>query len=399
VALRAWPHLARPKSTDARDTGAQWTVPHRDPARPDCVHLAVGRRGSLEGRPLDGVVLDDLYQSVADASSPANQRQVEDLLTTSVLGRVSSRGGFILDVGTRRGKRDTKGFWLRKADELRAAGLQVQIERWSYPLRGDEPWRYEGGYITPTWDAQTEQATRILMGASMARILLDCEDVDAVGDLFDLDLHLSHVYEIAPSRMAQLCGTTYLSIDTAETAGGGDWTVIQRWGRRNGLHHLLGQRRGQWDTLGVVREINAAIGEWKPQAAYIEATSAGKTALAVLGRAVQGCALVPVEASGSGSKLDRIRGILPLCALGQVLFPSPSCGEDVTWCYGLDAAGLDLRTRLAALRADRPDMRGEVDDEADAMQIYLRHAAAAPASAYPSRGQVTDMISRLRGGR
>jgi hypothetical protein len=394
----AWPHLERPIPLASKvDEAGHWNVPHKDPDRAPVEFIATGRGGGFEGLMLGMVVIDDLYKSLSDAASLANNAAVEDLLTTSVIGRVATRGGLIVDIGTRRGARDTKGFWLRKAAELSAAGLPPMVERWSYPLRGSETWRYgPEGYLTPDWYPDKERATRLAMGLGAARVLLDGEDIDTVGDVFDFDGHLAHYYDGEPSEVAALCSSTALSIDTAETEGGGDWTVIFWLGEFRGDVVVLGAWRGQWGTLGVVEQINTAIEVTGAAVAYIENASSGKTAVAILSSVVK-CTIVPVNVSGHGSKLARIRATLPIFALGKVRWPRATCREDVSWCYRLDAASRDVRARLAAIRGDREDLAGQVDDEADALTIYLRQRVHAAPSKEPRPSQVRNLLTAIRG--
>lgn len=398
----AWPHLAQPvPPEELMNEAGHWNVPNKHPGRAAVEFIATGRSGGIEGATLPVVVVDDLYKSIADAASLANNAAVADLLASSAVGRVAADGGVIIDIGTRRGKRDTKGYWLGKAAELEAAGLEPVIERWSYPLRGTEPWRYgEHGYLTESWYPDKEKATRIAMGPTLARILLDGEDVDAVGDLYDLDVHLSHFYDVEPSQMAKLCrmnGSTYLSVDTAETEGGGDWTSVGWIGEHEGAAHLLRAWRFQLGTMGVVAAINDIIEETGVGVAHIEYTSAGKAAVDFLAPLLR-CAVVPFNPTGRGPKRERIRSTLPMLAMGKFRFPRPTCREDVSWCYGLDDAGLDMRTRLAAINGVRPDLAGEVDDEADMITIYMlqRTQPIATQGVYPTQSEASALLARFR---
>lgn len=368
-ARTVFPHLAREHGRRQRQD--DWTMPVMDPKQPGARYLARGRDGALTGRMVHGIVLDDMYKDIGDYSSLASRREVDGFLRTSVAARLMERGGLLIDMGTRWGTKDTKAWWYEKIGEMRDQGLAIQFEHWSYPLRareGDTMGRPVGAYIDSNWTPEKEAAARIMYGADH-RAILDCDPEDPSGGLFKRGVHLCHTYPEHPKIAAATCSATYLAVDTAETDGGGDWTVIQWWGVRGSQSLLLRQWRGQWGDREVVRQIGDAIQECRPTGTLIEATSAGKVALAVMRGHVPG--LVSVPAAGQGSKRDRIKGTLLLYANGDVLFPDRH-GDATAWMYQRDDAGQDLIDRLAALRGERPDMRGEVDDEADAATVFLR---------------------------
>jgi len=189
-------------------------------------------------------------------------------------------------------------------------------------------------------------------------------------------------------------------VDAAETEGGGDYTVIQWWGIRGRESLLLQQWRGQWADTRVVREVRQAIA-WVSMhgtlsTVLVEDTSAGKVAIAALRQQLPQLEAVP--ASGQGSKRDRIRGVRMLWSLGTVLLPSPS--PQAAWCYDVDRDGHTLIDRLRRLRGERPDMRGELDDEADAATIFLRWrmvAWDAPSAQAPDPCDLASAADALAG--
>lgn len=382
-AARVWPHLQRRGSDDV-DTQADYSVP-RAGGGPSARVIARGRDGALTGETLDVIVLDDLYKSGDDYQSVASRREVDDFLRTQVLSRLIERGGGLVDMGTRWGVHDTRGWWQARVAEMRAAGLDVEVEVASYPLRGDEPWRHgPRGYLTPRWDEAKEHAARVLYG-HMAAAILDCAPVESSGGLF-APAYLDHRYVGIPRVALESCEATHLAVDPAETEGGGDWSVIQWWGTRGADSLLLGQWRGQWSPGALVTTLREVIAETRPLGVLIEDTSGGKVALAAMADAIPGVVRVP--GGGWGSKLSKIRGTMLLWEQGRVLFPEPSAMT--AWCYGRDDDGLDLRGRLLRLRGERPDMRGEVDDEADAAAIYLRWRLD-----QGGQGSILDLLDEL----
>ena len=371
-ATRAFPHLGdTPKDGQRKlkDAEHHFSVPNINPGRPPVQIQSAGRKAGLEGRPLAVVACDDLYSTIEDASSVANNRQVNGMLKSSALPRVQQFGGVIIDISTRKGATDSKAFWLGKAKELEAAGKTVRIQRWSYPLRGDEDFRYGSeGYLTEEWDQDKEDEQRILMGDD-AVILLDGQDPADTAGLYRLR-HFKHTYEEHPAVIARTCESTHISADCAETDGAGDWTVIQWWGIRGGVAFLLGQHRGQWGDHEVIDQINEARREWEPMGVLVEDTSSGKVANSVMRGKVPG--LEPVKVSGQGSKRARIKGTLSLWAMGSVCVPSQDNANAPWWHEKCPKDRKTIRQRLLALRGATPKMTGEVDDEADAATNFLR---------------------------
>jgi hypothetical protein len=400
-AIAAWPHLRIPDGNDAAskrarrdqsDAATRWTVPHPQPDRPPVRFASTGRRGGLEGLPLDIVVCDDLYKTISDAQSDANVRLVNDLLTSSALGRVNEMGGEIWDIGTRRGKRDTKGFWLAQRADLEAAGLPMDIENHVYPLRGEEDWRYgDRGYITQHWDEIKERQTRRRLGR-FAGPLLDQVDIDDVGGLFHHEA-LQHRYPESPIYAAMHADSVWLSVDAAETEGGGDWTVIQAFAIRGEFSDQIDQIRGQWNELQVMEQIGKAIRKHNASRVLVEDASSGKIAnLALKRRFPQ---VEPVPTHGRGSKRDQIQGTMSLWLMGRVRYPEPA--NDPGWCYAEDENGMDLHARLLRLRGDRPDMRGEVDDEADATCQLLRYRMSGQGSP-TTQDDISSILDALEQG-
>lgn len=365
-----WPWLARklPNTEGASTSVTRWSVPARVESLPPVRCRIAGRRGGLEGQMLDLFVLDDLVKSPSDAESPATHRMLDDLLRTSVLARVMTRGGVVWDVGTRRGARDSKGWLLQAARDIAGSGAELRVIDQRYPVRGPESWRLPGGYVAPGWDAAKEAVARRAYGR-YHRVLLDCEDIEAAGGLLSLE-HFAATYTDAPEAVARACGATYLVADCAQTADGGDHTVIQWWGVAHGRLYLLHQWRGQWDDAGVVEALRSAVAHVRQArgvlaGVLVEDTSAGRTALYALQRAITPA---PTPVRPVGAKRDRIMGARLVLSQGQVLIPAFA-----PWLDERDANGMDWRDRMLALRGERADMRGEVDDEADAMAIMISH--------------------------
>lgn len=373
-AIEVWPHLAeQSEQGDAKDTEKEWTVAPPTPKQASPEFISRGRKG-LTGRDPDIIILDDMYEDANDYESSASRRQVDSFLRTAVMARLFERGGTVFDMGTRWGVHDTKGWWYARIAELEAAGLEVQVEEWRYPLKREagkmdamEDEREVGEYLTDTWDAAKEAGARVLYGRHH-RAVLDCDPVEEDGGLYKLE-HFEATYSEHPDIIARSCEATFLSADCAETQDGGDWTVLQRWGVKEGRAYWLGQRRGQWHEANVVLQVKDGRETWRTTGVLVEDTSSGKVVNTILEGKVPG--LERVKVSGQGSKRARIRGTLALWRLGSVVVPSLD-NAHTPWWHERDDAGLTIRDRMLALRGETEQMTGEVDDEADAATNFLR---------------------------
>ena len=344
--------------------------------RPPVRFVASGRRGGIEGLPLDIVITDDLYKTIRDAQSPATNKLVNDLLESSAWGRVSEYGGEIWDIGTRRGKKDTKGFWRSKRKEVEAAGETLPLTEHSYPLRGPEPWRYgPRGYITANWDESKERIARAFLGR-YAGPLLDCTEIEDVGGLIPAEA-LAGRYPEHPEIARASASEVWVSMDSAETDGDGDWTSIGTYAIRDTYADRVHGIRGQFGPEEVIRQLVDEVRRVRPRYTLIEYTSSGKMAALVIENNPELRRLTQVvRGTPAGRKRDRIVGAIP-AMISSVRYPAP--GPDTAWCYGTDEHGLDYFQRLRKLRGDRPDMRGEVDDEADELvQVVQRLLESAP---------------------
>lgn len=398
-AHQVWPHLRRDLDHRSRRSRAMsdWAVPWRDSSRRGPVYLARGRRGLLSGRSVDIIVTDDLYADESDYESLASRREVTRFLRSVVFPRLTARGGTLCAMGTRWGTADAKAYILHQAEQLRQKGVEVDVEHWQYPLRAtgsDALGRPTGAFNYPGWDEAKEVATRHHYGP-LHRAIIDCDPVDPEGGLFTR-ADLAGRYEGHPEAVRLQCSSTYLSVDPAETDGGGDYTVIQHWGIQGRRALLLHQWRGQWGELEVVRRLIEIIRERRPMGTLVEATSSGRVAIPVLQAAgVPG--VVAVKVTGQGSKRDRIRSTRLLWQQGEAQLPEPH-GEATGWMYDRDDAGQDWIDRQIALRGERPDMAGEVDDEMDAAATFLRWWMQERETSEAPR-EVSDILARIRAGR
>ena len=357
-ALVVWPHLARAKG-DAdeevvdgrrlRDADDNFSIPTRTPGRARNPRLlCVGRGGGLSGYPMAGVVLDDVYKDPEDYRSRASRREVRSWHGGPVSQRVRKRGGGLMGVGTRYGRSDHHALMV----EVSGARLI------NLPLRAgpnDPAGRAPGEYISDRWTPEREAAARVEMGRELSAAALDGEPIPEGGSLWKVS-DLSHWYQGDPEIVAKTCERTWLSVDGAETAGGGDWSVIAWWGVRAGKLLKLGQVRQQVELPELIHLVRSEIERRRPSGVLVETKSSGKGLYQTLNRMIPG--LIPV--CPDKSKAIRYRAALPWWEGGTCLLPEQ---QHAPWVGA-------YRDRLLDITGE---VEGEVDDEADADTMVILH--------------------------
>ena len=309
--------------------------------------VGTGAGGATGGIGAHLVIMDDVTGSAARARSTAWGDRAWEWLEEDVLSRLM-RGGGAIQMETRRGVNDQTGRLRRAYPGLwREAVYACQAER-------DRPrwdWRAEGEYLCPGlgFDARWREANPHLRGALWAR-LYQQRPTDEEGSLWRREW-LAHRYTVSPGEMARLCDRTAFSVDAASTGGGGDHSVIQWWGWRGPVAHLLGQWRGQWDYTVLRATLQDQIAACRPNAVLVEDTSNGRPLADELARVVPGLIRVPAK----GSKSARWLAATPRAQAKQVLLPEPG---NCPWVA-------DMIERMVSLDGEGD----EVDDEADAWAI------------------------------
>ena len=293
IAAKVFPHLRRAKD-DAlddvdefgqrlKDSEAEWSIPHRDPTRRNVRMFGRGRRGGLNGRMVWLVVTDDLLKGMSAYLSHAERDECDHFIRSEALPRIIERGGALLMVGSRYGDDDPQG---RLVASSKRGGAPVKVLR--YPLRapeGSPDGRAPGEYITAGWTPEKEAQTRAEYGRRLARAILDCDpEQDGGGKWTRADF--SRRYQGDPWAIRATCSRTWLALDGAETAGGGDWSVIAWWGFRGGRYIKLWQWRQQVEYPELRELLRDCITRCKPNATYIEKKSSGKAVYQELSRSL-----------------------------------------------------------------------------------------------------------------
>ena len=385
IARRVWLHLQRAASASAderdtesgeviKDTERDWSIPNIRAGRSNTRFVARGRGGTLNGRSVWLVVLDDLIKDEMDYASFAARDEAWSFIRSSAETRVATRGGGILQVGSRWGTDDT----VARYKKLEALGGHPLIV-WSYPLRAkadDLMGRPVGAYLLPGWGPEREAAQRATYGARLSAAILDCAPIEDAGSTFKSEF-FSRTYVGNPAEVARICDWHVLALDGAETAGAGDWSVLTWVGRRAGAYLKLGQWRQQVELPELLMLVRNAIAETRPHGTLVEVKSSGKAVYQTLSREIPG--LVPVQKSRS--KRDCYLAASPVFEGGSWLMPA----EAQPWQQGYT----ERMTAITGLKD------GEVDDEADADVMVILWDQERQGTAEVDPGEVLRL---LRGG-
>lgn len=356
-----------------KDTEETWSIPAPSPDRRGARFIARGRDGALTGEPMTVIGLDDMYKDAGDYASGASRREVDQFLRSAASARLLERGGMILNVGTRWGLHDARGWFDERVQEMRAAGAKVRVETWSYPLRavpGDVMGREPGEYLTDRWDAEKEAAARVFYGRHAAAILDGRPGPE--GGAFFQRAWFDRRYSGHPDAVARQCDFRVLSVDPASSEGTGDHSVIQHWGWQGARMLLLGQWRGQWGYTTLRQAIRDAMGAVQPNATVVEHTSNGRAVINELKREIP--TIIPIGTDGK-SKSVRWDTQAPVFHAENVWFPET---VHAPWM-------LPFIDRMVVLSGHGV----EVDDEADAWEIAARYRSAMPS------GGLHDLLDDL----
>jgi predicted phage terminase large subunit-like protein len=321
--------------------------------------VCVGIEGSLTGKPVDVLIIDDPYKDDKQADSKAWRKTVQRFWQSVALQRLAPRAPVVI-VQTRWRRDDLSG-WLQaeygaewdvlnipaqavdpmtlpetdreygKPDPLdRAPGEFMESARrrterdWLMKIRevGSRSWTamyqgrpspVEGGILKRDWWKRYDQMPWV-------------EQADGSRWAFGFD-------EVMQSWDLAFKDTTT-----------SDFVVGQVWGRRGVDAYLLEQVRGRWDFVETCNQLEQLTARW-PQATLkiVEDKANGPAVIAALRHKVNG--IVPEEPQGS--KEARASAIAPLVEAGNVWLPESRLdgaawvGDLIEECAGFPTATND----------------------------------------------------------
>lgn len=338
--------------------------------------VCVGIEGSLTGKPVDVLIIDDPYKDEKQADSKAWRQTVQRFWQSVALTRLAP-GAPVVIVQTRWRKDDLSG-WLRTEhpDEWVSLNIAAQAID-STKLPEDDPdhgqpdplGREPGEFMVSArrrtladWAKKMRE-----VGSRVWTALYQGRPSPVEGGILKRDWWAR--YDVLPwterpggARIVHGYDEILMSWDMAfkdtETA---DFVVGQVWMRRGAEAYLLEQVRGRWDFVETCHQLQQLAARW-PQAVLkiVEDKANGTAVIASLRKTVPG--IVPEEPQGS--KEARASAISPLVEAGNVFLPASHL-EGAAWVGGLieECAGFPTATN---------------DDQVDALTQALNRLILQP---------------------
>jgi predicted phage terminase large subunit-like protein len=357
--------------------------------------VCVGIEGSLTGKPVDVLVIDDPYKDDKQADSKAWRQTVRRFWTSVALLRLAPRAPVVV-VQTRWRQDDLSG-WLRAEYPDLWAVLNIPAEAIdTAKLPEDDPdhgipdplGRVPGEFMVSARDRSPEDwvMKRREVGSRVWTAMYQGRPSPVEGTILKRDWWQRYdqpqwIERDDGSRVVTGFDDLLMSWDMAfKDTEDADFVVGQVWGRRGADAYLLEQVRGQWDFPTTCAKVTELAARW-PQALLkiVEDKANGTAVLASLRRILPG--LVPEEPQGS--KEARAHAIAPLVEAGNVWLPAPTI-PGCAWVGGLieECAGFPNATN---------------DDQVDALTQALNRLILQPLLAGQDLVTAEDLDDELAG--
>ncbi|MEV1013763.1 phage terminase large subunit [Micromonospora sp. NPDC049801] len=306
--------------------------------------FCVGIAGSLTGRPVDLLIIDDPYKNSEQADSKAWKETVQEFWTEVAIPRLGNNVAVVI-IQTRWRNDDLSG-WLQERDDgvdWRVLNIPAQADHdpnkgESDPL-GREPGEFmisARGRSRDDWEQRKREA-----GSRSWNALFQGRPSPAEGNIFQREwwqfyTNPQWTEREDGSRWAHGFDEILTSWDmTFKDTEGADYVCGQVWGRRDATAYLLDQKHGRMTFVETLQAVRALAARWPQSTAkLVEDKANGTAVINFLRRSIAG--LIPVEPDGS--KTARAAAVSPLVESKNVFLPAP---EIAPWVDGLieEAAG------------------------------------------------------------
>jgi predicted phage terminase large subunit-like protein len=321
--------------------------------------VCVGIGGSLTGRPVDLLIIDDPYKDDVQADSKAWRLKVRNYWQSVALTRLAPRAPVVI-VQTRWRRDDLSG-WLRAeyADEWDVLNISAQaVDPAKLPETDPEhgvpdPLGREPGEFMVSARGRTESdwVKKIReVGSRAWNAMYQGRPSPVEGGILKRTWWRRYeepLWVERPDGSHWMLGydEVLASWDMAfKDTDGSDFVVGQVWARRGADAFLVDQVRGRWDFVETCNQFEQLAARW-PQAVLkiVEDKANGPAVIAALRHKIAG--IVPEEPQGS--KEARARAIAPLVEAGNVWVPAsqvPGCawvGDLLEECAGFPTATND----------------------------------------------------------
>jgi predicted phage terminase large subunit-like protein len=297
---------------------------------------AVGIGGSLTGRPVDLLVIDDPIRDRKQADSEVHRQNVWDWWTDVGSTRLAPGAPVVL-VLTRWHEDDLAGRLLAAEDGHRWRVLNIPAQADHDPAKGqsdllDREW----GQFMESARGRTDgqwAAIKVQAGSRTWNALYQGRPSPAEGGMFKRDLWREYdtpqwLVRDDGSRIVTHYDDMLASWDmTFKDTDGTDYVVGQVWMRRGADAFLLDQVRARMSFVRTCQELRTLSARW-PQALIklVEDKANGSAVISALKRIVPGI----VAEEPVGSKVARAAAVTPLQEAGNVWLPAPEL-EGCAW--------------------------------------------------------------------
>jgi predicted phage terminase large subunit-like protein len=326
----------------------------------------VGIDGSLTGRAVDVMIIDDPYKNAADADSKAWAKTVRDFWENVALTRLGPGAPVVL-IQTRWREDDLAGWLAAEGDGWTVLNIPAQADH--DPAKGETDilGRQPGEFMESARRRTTADWVKKIreVGSRVWNALYQGRPSPAQGTIFARDQWREYhqpLWMVRDDGSHYVTGFDDLLISwdmTFKGTEGTDKVAGQVWMRRRADAYLLDQVHGRMDFVATLRAFRELAAKW-PQALLkvVEDKANGPAVISMLGRTVPG--IVPEEPQGG--KEARAAAVSPLVEAGNVWLPSP---EIAPWVGGFidEAAGFPTAAH---------------DDQVDAMSQALNRLVLQP---------------------
>lgn len=359
--------------------------------------LAVGIGGSIVGRPISLLVIDDPTKNTEQANSVKHREQVWDLWQTVGIGRLQP-WTVVLVVMTRWSDEDLVG-------RLLSPEYEGDPAEWRYiriPAVAEEHdpiGRAVGEALLRPQADQTQREAQLEMEKVRSRTstytwntMWQQHPVDPEGTIF-LESKWRYWGGDSEVKLPVDFEQVIMSWDmTFKDTQGSDWVVGQCWGGIGADRYLIDQVRGRWSFTDTCSQVIAFASRMrmkypKAQAILVEDKANGPAVISQLRSKVGGLIEFPVNEYGS--KTSRAWAVQPMLLGGNLYAPAPSV---FSWVrdYIRELADFD---------------RGKHDDQVDATTqalLWMTQYKNEPVTVYAGVGQSAQISpitrSKLPGG-
>lgn len=270
-------------------------------------YLAVGVGGRPTGQGGDGIVLDDVVGSAADADSQTTRDSTWEWYQGTIRTRLEP-GGFIVLTATRWNEDDLTGRLLAASET------------------GGESWRHlympaidDAGYALwpERWPLDALERIRSAVGPRVFEAQYQGRPAPDSGNVYQRDWW--RYWQVMPDRGAFDQIIQSWDMTFRETRSG-SFVVGQVWGAMNADRYLLDQVRFRGDFPAAVQAVRALSAQW-PEAheKIVENKANGPAIVATLRHEIPGL----IEVQPEGGKEARANAVAWQIESGNVYLPDP----------------------------------------------------------------------------